>query len=102
MAMPTRTTGAQRENGCPGFESTRFGADISAGGYRREIALRRSRIDHFPVGKRRDLPEDYDVESSAKAKREYDAMGGQGVPITLVGESRMNGFSEAGFRRIYP
>ncbi len=44
---------------------------------------------------------EYDIEKDARAKREYDRMGATGVPVVLVGKKRMNGFSEAGFERIY-
>ena len=44
---------------------------------------------------------EYDIEKNAKAKREYDALGGRGVPVILVGKKRMNGFSIASFDRIY-
>lgn len=44
---------------------------------------------------------DHDIETSARAKKDYDAIGGRGVPVILVGQSRMNGFSEAGFKNIY-
>jgi glutaredoxin len=37
---------------------------------------------------------EYDVESSNKGKRDYKKLGGQGVPIILVGEQQLNGFSE--------
>lgn len=42
-----------------------------------------------------------DIERNAQAKKEYDSMGGRGVPVILVGEKRMNGFSIAGFTNIY-
>ncbi len=42
-----------------------------------------------------------DIEKNQQAKRAYDKLGGKGVPIILVGNKRMNGFSEAGFQRIY-
>lgn len=45
---------------------------------------------------------EYDIENDALAKRRYDALGGKGVPVILVGTKRMNGFSVAGFKRIYP
>lgn len=45
---------------------------------------------------------EYDIEKDPAAKRRYDAMGGRGVPLILVGDRRMNGFSESGFERIYP
>ncbi|MBD3647464.1 MAG: DUF4124 domain-containing protein [Pseudomonadales bacterium] len=44
---------------------------------------------------------EYDVENSARGKRDYQRMGGQGVPIILVGKQRLNGFSAAAFERIY-
>ena len=44
---------------------------------------------------------DYDIEQNARAKRRYDALGGKGVPVILVGKKRMNGFSVSGFKRIY-
>ena len=37
---------------------------------------------------------EYDVENSNKGKRDYKKLGGRGVPIILVGEQRLNGFSE--------
>jgi glutaredoxin len=37
---------------------------------------------------------EYDVESSNKGRRDYKKLGGRGVPIILVGEQRLNGFSE--------
>lgn len=45
---------------------------------------------------------EYDIEKDAAAKRRYDALGGKGVPVILVGTKRMNGFSVSGFQRIYP
>lgn len=49
-----------------------------------------------------DIPfTEYDIEKDAAAKSRYDRMGAAGVPVILVGKKRMNGFSEAGFRRIY-
>lgn len=44
---------------------------------------------------------DYDIEKNAAAKKRYDEMGASGVPVILVGKKRMNGFSVAGFNRIY-
>ncbi|MCU7864143.1 MAG: DUF4124 domain-containing protein [Candidatus Thiodiazotropha sp. (ex Lucinoma borealis)] len=44
---------------------------------------------------------EYDVESSAKGKRDYKKLGAGGVPIILVGKHRLNGFSEASFRNTY-
>ena len=47
------------------------------------------------------LYEEYDVEKSEKGKRDYKKLGAKGVPVILVGEKRLNGFSEAAFERIY-
>ncbi|MFT5419606.1 MAG: glutaredoxin-like YruB-family protein [Candidatus Endobugula sp.] len=44
---------------------------------------------------------EYDIEKNARAKRDYDALGGKGVPVILVGKKRMNGFSPQGFDRLY-
>jgi glutaredoxin len=44
---------------------------------------------------------EYDVETSQKGKRDYKKMGGTGVPIIMLGQRRMNGFSEAGFSDFY-
>jgi glutaredoxin len=44
---------------------------------------------------------DYDVEQSAEAKQNYDAIGGRGVPVIFIGQSRMNGFSAASFEYLY-
>lgn len=40
--------------------------------------------------------EELDVEASAAAHDEYQAMGGHGVPVILVGNRRMNGFNKEG------
>lgn len=37
--------------------------------------------------------DEYDVERSETGKAEYRRLGGKGVPIILVGNQRMNGFS---------
>lgn len=44
---------------------------------------------------------EFDIEKNAAAKRRYKQMGAHGVPVILVGDRRMNGFSEEGFERIY-
>ncbi|GIZ11259.1 glutaredoxin domain-containing protein [Pseudomonas sp. NCCP-436] len=44
---------------------------------------------------------EHDIEKDSRARQAYDALGGNGVPIILVGERRMNGFSVTGFQRIY-
>jgi len=44
---------------------------------------------------------DYNIEKNAQAKRKFKKMGARGVPVILVGNKRLNGFSERGFKRIY-
>ena len=44
---------------------------------------------------------EYDVEKSAKGKREFKKLGGRGVPVILVGDRRMNGFSIESFEKLY-
>jgi glutaredoxin len=45
--------------------------------------------------------DEYDIEKSSKGKADYRKLGGNGVPLILVGKQRMSGFSEAGFKKIY-
>ena len=44
---------------------------------------------------------EYDIEKDRTARRAYKKLGAKGVPVILVGKQRMNGFSVAGFNRIY-
>ncbi len=44
---------------------------------------------------------DYDVETSNKGRQDYQRMGARGVPVILVGDKRMNGFSESAFASLY-
>lgn len=44
---------------------------------------------------------EYDIETSRKGKADYKRLGGQGVPLILVGKQRMSGFSPGGFERLY-
>lgn len=44
---------------------------------------------------------EYDVEKSQKGRRDYAQLKGTGVPIILVGEQRLNGFSPARFEAVY-
>ena len=44
---------------------------------------------------------EYDVEKSEKGRKEYKKLQGQGVPIILIGKSRMNGFSVPHFEQLY-
>jgi len=45
--------------------------------------------------------QEYDVETSAKGKADFKRLGGRGVPVILVGEARMNGFSAHNFEQLY-
>lgn len=42
-----------------------------------------------------------DIERSRLAKRAYDRLGGNGVPLIVVGENQMSGFSARKFDRLY-
>jgi glutaredoxin len=54
---------------------------------------------HF---KRHHIPyKEYDVEKSARGRRDYKRLNGAGVPIILVGNQRMNGFSPERFDQLY-
>jgi len=44
---------------------------------------------------------EYDVDTNARGKRDFARLGGRGVPIILVGDQRMDGFSKARFERLY-
>ena len=44
---------------------------------------------------------EYDVEKSDRGRRDYKRLNGTGVPIILVGDKRMNGFTPEGFNRLY-
>ena len=44
---------------------------------------------------------EYDIEKSASAKRDFKRMGGGGVPLILVGEKRIRGFSPSKFAKAY-
>jgi glutaredoxin len=39
--------------------------------------------------------EERDVERSPEFRREFDRLGGRGVPVILVGEQRMDGYERA-------
>ena len=43
---------------------------------------------------------EYDIEKDRSAKQRYDALGANGVPVILVGDQRMNGFSEQRMKRM--
>ena len=42
-----------------------------------------------------------DIEKSEKAARAFKELNGKGVPVILIGEKRMNGFSVSTFDRLY-
>lgn len=42
-----------------------------------------------------------DIEKSAEAKAQYDALGGRGVPLILVDNERMTGYNIREFKRLY-
>lgn len=42
-----------------------------------------------------------DIDKSKQAQEGFERLGGQGVPIILVGKRRMNGFSAARFEKMY-
>jgi len=44
---------------------------------------------------------DYDIEKDPAAHRRYKQMGATGIPVILVGNKRMNGFTEDGFEHMY-
>ena len=44
---------------------------------------------------------EYDVEKSTKGQRDYKKLEGRGVPIILIGDKRMNGFSVARFQALH-
>jgi len=45
--------------------------------------------------------DDYDIDRSADARRRYDQLGGHGVPLILVGDEQLTGFSARRFEAIY-
>ncbi len=44
---------------------------------------------------------EYDVEKSDKGRRDFKKLKGDGVPIILVGDQRMDGFSPGNFDSLY-
>jgi len=55
--------------------------------------------DYF---KAKNIPfQEYDVETSAKGRADFKRLGGRGVPVILVGNARMNGFSAHNFEQLY-
>ena len=43
---------------------------------------------------------EYDIEKSAKAKRDHERHGGGGVPLILVGKKKVRGFDQATLTRL--
>lgn len=43
----------------------------------------------------------YDVEKSSKGKRDYKLLNAKSVPIIIIGDKRMNGFSSTQFDKLY-
>lgn len=44
---------------------------------------------------------DLDVETDPGAKAAFERLGGRGVPVILVGDTRINGFNEKAFEKVY-
>ena len=44
---------------------------------------------------------EYDIETSAKGQQDYARLGAHGVPVIVVGNQRLNGFSAQAFESIY-
>lgn len=44
---------------------------------------------------------EYDVETTDRGARDFRRLGGRGVPIILIGDERMDGFSAPLFDRLY-
>ena len=42
-----------------------------------------------------------DIDKNRRARKEFDRLNGRGVPLILVGDKRMNGFSEQSFMKLY-
>jgi glutaredoxin len=43
---------------------------------------------------------EYDVEASAENRQQFEALKGRGVPLILVGDKRMEGFSARSFEAL--
>lgn len=44
---------------------------------------------------------EYDVENDPQGRQDYARLGRRGVPIILIGERRMDGFSKSRFQQLY-
>jgi glutaredoxin len=45
--------------------------------------------------------QEHDIETSDKGRRNFNRLGGRGVPLILVGDRRMRGFSAGRFEQLY-
>lgn len=45
--------------------------------------------------------QEYDVEKSAKGRKDFKRLNGKGVPIILVGKKRMDGFDRSYFEKLH-
>ena len=51
--------------------------------------------------KQKGIPyQEYDVETSAKGRKDFKRLRGKGVPIILIGKKRMDGFDRSYFERL--
>lgn len=44
---------------------------------------------------------DYDIETSAKGKADFQSLGASSVPVLFIGQVRMNGFRQSAFDKVY-
>lgn len=44
---------------------------------------------------------EYDIDESKSAIKRFEELGGRGIPLILVGEKKMSGFSPGWFERLY-
>jgi glutaredoxin len=52
--------------------------------------------------RRKGIPfKEYDIETSAKGRKDYKKLKGTGVPIIMAGKQRMDGFSASSFESMY-
>ena len=52
--------------------------------------------------KQRNIPyEEYDIETSSKGRKDFRKLKGTGVPVILIGNKRMNGFTAQRFESLY-
>lgn len=45
---------------------------------------------------------EYDIDKDQEARKRWKRLGGRGVPLILVGNRKVHGFSESAFERMYP